>query len=90
MRKTKFANGECYHIYNRGVDKRKVFGNEGDYLRFLESMREFNNSLGDAERKYIKNRNIKPIELKSKSDFETSKSDFKNLKNKPKLWTRNR
>jgi len=25
MRKTEFANGEYYHIYNRGVDKREVF-----------------------------------------------------------------
>ncbi|MDX9848768.1 MAG: hypothetical protein RBT74_17450, partial [Tenuifilaceae bacterium] len=28
MRKTIFANGEYYHIYNRGVDKREVFLND--------------------------------------------------------------
>jgi hypothetical protein len=28
MRKTEFAVGEYYHIYNRGVDKRTIF--EGD------------------------------------------------------------
>ncbi len=43
MRKTEFANGEYYHIYNRGVDKREVFGEERDYVRFLQSIREFNN-----------------------------------------------
>jgi putative transposase len=43
MRKTKFTNNEYYHIYNRGVDKRDVFCDKEDYLRFLESIREFNN-----------------------------------------------
>ncbi len=42
MRKTVFANGEYYHIYNRGVDKREVFLDEEDYLRFLTCLREFN------------------------------------------------
>ena len=42
MRKTIFANEEYYHIYNRGVDKRDVFIDDFDYVRFLKSMREFN------------------------------------------------
>ena len=42
MRKTKFANGEYYHIYNRGTDKRDVFLDEYDYARFLRSLEEFN------------------------------------------------
>jgi REP element-mobilizing transposase RayT len=42
MRKTEFANGEYYHIYNRGVDKREVFLDEKDYIRFLKSVKEFN------------------------------------------------
>lgn len=42
MRKVIFANGEYYHIYNRGVDKREVFLDEADYNRFLISLREFN------------------------------------------------
>lgn len=42
MRKTQFANGECYHICNRGVDKREVFSNSCDYVRFLLSLQEFN------------------------------------------------
>src|SRR3989344_4181607 len=29
-----FAPGEYYHIYNRGVEKRKVFMNRKDYDRF--------------------------------------------------------
>jgi len=31
-----------YHIYNRGVDRRKVFLDKWDYVKFLEQMREFN------------------------------------------------
>ena len=42
MRKTKFATGEFYHIYNRGVDKRNIFEDPEDFWRFLESMKEFN------------------------------------------------
>ncbi|MCK4554610.1 transposase [Candidatus Parcubacteria bacterium] len=42
MRKTKFQNDYYYHIYNRGVDKRDIFMDEKDYIRFLVSMREFN------------------------------------------------
>jgi putative transposase len=45
MRKTVFANNEYYHIYNRGVDKREVFLDEEDSLRFLRNLREFNNKL---------------------------------------------
>ncbi|MDP2668884.1 MAG: transposase [bacterium] len=42
MRKTAFANGEYYHVYNRGTDKRKVFENDYDFIRFLQSLKEFN------------------------------------------------
>ena len=42
MRKTPFVNKEYYHIFNRGVDKRKVFLNGDDFNRFLQSMDEFN------------------------------------------------
>lgn len=42
MRKTKFTNWEYYHIFNRGVDKRKIFGDTRDYERFLISMELLN------------------------------------------------
>ncbi len=41
-RKTDFVNGEFYHIYNRGVDKRDIFVDTHDSKRFLQSMIEFN------------------------------------------------
>ena len=35
MKRSELANGECYHVYNRGVDKREVFFDDFDYHRFL-------------------------------------------------------
>jgi putative transposase len=42
MSQPQFTIGEYYHIYNRGVDKRNVFMNEKDFMRFLTCMDEFN------------------------------------------------
>jgi putative transposase len=35
--------GNYFHVYNRGVEKRKVFSNRHDYERFVLCLREFNN-----------------------------------------------
>ncbi len=35
-------NGETYHVFNRGVDKRDVFLGKEDYLRFYQSLYLFN------------------------------------------------
>jgi putative transposase len=42
MRKIALKTGEYYHIYNRGVDKRNIFSDQNDFLRFFQSMDEFN------------------------------------------------
>lgn len=42
FRKTPFVNGEFYHIYNRGVDKRNIFNDRYDIERFSKGMLEFN------------------------------------------------
>ena len=42
MKKPQFINNEIYHIYNRGVEKRKVFLGKTDYLRFIHDLFEFN------------------------------------------------
>ena len=41
MRKIKFINGEIYHVYNRGVDKRNIFSDNEDFNRFIKSILEF-------------------------------------------------
>jgi len=38
------VTGESYHIYNRGVDKRSVFLDVSDYLRFYTSLLYFNST----------------------------------------------
>lgn len=57
LRKTPLSNNEHYHIYNRGVEKRDVFLDKKDALRFLESLKEFNceNPIGSLyENSFIK------------------------------------
>ncbi len=33
-----FANGEIYHIYNRGIDRRPIFTNKQEYRRLIQSL----------------------------------------------------
>lgn len=35
LRKTNFVPGNYYHIYNRGTEKREIFLDKSDYLRFI-------------------------------------------------------
>jgi len=42
MRKINFGNGEYYHVFNRGVDKRVIFLEQNELKRFFQSMEEFN------------------------------------------------
>ena len=74
MRKIKFVTGEYYHIYNRGVDKRDIFVDEGDYVRFLAGLRDFNNNSTHDQRIYIKNRMMK-TELSSDASELSSVND---------------
>jgi len=36
------VTGEIFHVLNRGVDKRKIFLDDRDYLRFIHDLFEFN------------------------------------------------
>ncbi|MDP3948835.1 MAG: transposase [bacterium] len=36
------VTGKIYHVLNRGVDKRDIFLNDGDRLRFIHDLFEFN------------------------------------------------
>ena len=42
MRETPLVQGEYYHLYNRGVDKRAIFQDRTDLSRFMQSINEFN------------------------------------------------
>jgi putative transposase len=61
--------GGIYHVLNRGVDKRKIFMDDNDYLRFIHDLFEFNdenpafnvghnfkNQYIDVGRQYIESR----------------------------------
>ena len=54
-RKMSFALGECYHLYNRGTEKRTIFLDNQDYKYFLNLMQICNTK---------KNIRIKEIEKK--------------------------
>jgi putative transposase len=45
MARTGFAPGEYYHVYNRGVDKRNIVGDEYDADRFMQSLVVFNTKI---------------------------------------------
>ena len=51
-----FEPGEFYHIYNRGVDKRKIFFSKGDWIHF-QRLLYICNSVGN---------NIRPSRIKSR------------------------
>ncbi|HDH51138.1 MAG TPA: hypothetical protein ENG95_00565 [Nitrospirae bacterium] len=42
MRKPQFVNDYVYHLFNRGVEKRKIFMDDDDYFRFIQNLYEFN------------------------------------------------
>lgn len=42
QRRESIRVGEYYHIYNRGVEKRKIFQQKSDFRHFLESLVFFN------------------------------------------------
>ena len=70
MRKTEFACGEHYHIFNRGVDKRKIFLSDRDYQRFLISMELLNDERDGLMEEW---RNFK------KNNPKAAFSDFREL-----------
>jgi len=72
MRKIQFVNGEYYHIYNRGVDKRNLFIDKKDYWKFFDGMRDFNNTSYYEERLGV-------LGVSKHSIRELKSDDFKQL-----------
>lgn len=44
MRKITFAEGQVYHIYNRGTERREIFSDDHDRQRFVNDLYYLNNS----------------------------------------------
>jgi putative transposase len=76
VRKTELAKEECYHIYNRGVDKRSIFQDRFDYERFLVSMYFLNCEEDLVMEKW---RDFK------KSNPKARPKEFRNIKKKDNL-----
>lgn len=71
-RKIVFANGEYYHVYNRGVEKRTAFTNKYEFLRAIDVLGFYRPSnLSIRYSKYINlNRDKKQEFLKELERFE--------------------
>lgn len=65
MKKPTFTEGQIYHIYNRGVEKRNIFLNDGDLFRFIHGLFEFNDEESAVNVKYYFNPETMRIESQS-------------------------
>lgn len=73
MKKPAFVMDSLYHIYNRGVEKRAIFLENGDYFRFIHNLYEFNDEI-PAENLYYKrlalqSYEVEPRKLKRKQNL---------------------
>jgi putative transposase len=62
MKKPVFVNGHVYHIFNRGVEKRNIFMDDGDYFRFVHDLYVFNNEEQVANLNYYFNSKSRSVE----------------------------
>ncbi len=56
-RKLTFTNGEIYHVYNRGVEKREIFIEISDYFRMVNDFYELNDRNATFNSQYSSRRN---------------------------------
>lgn len=69
MKRPQFTSGEFYHIYNRGVEKRKVFLERRDYFRFIQNLHEFNDELPviNVNHRFLQSKQPMEVELPYKN-----------------------
>ena len=73
IRKIAFVEGEFYHVYNRGVDKRDIFLDTHDIDRFMLSMQDFNTvePIGSIyEHSFVKQKDNASQQLSQQSSME--------------------
>lgn len=59
QRKTPFTESEYYHIYSRGVEKRKIFMNTQDYNRFMALLYIMNQNIPFTIGSFLQNKQKK-------------------------------
>jgi len=71
MRKSPFVNGEFYHVFNRGTEKRNIFSDFYDFSRFFESIDQFNTiePIGSIYENSFKDLSAKSSKSKKLVDF---------------------
>lgn len=79
MKKPKFLNNYFYHIYNRGVEKRKIFMDEQDYYRFIHDLYEFNDENPTLNLAYYLNSKTIEVEPQYLKEKERNKKPRKLL-----------
>ncbi len=78
MRETKFATGHFYHVYNRGVDRRKLFATDADYYRFIHDLYEFNDTKpASALSSYHARKEIERLKKEKDKNFGSPTSKIK-------------
>lgn len=65
MRRITFAEGEYYHLYNRGVDKRRVFMSPVDYKRFLAYLLAVNSRITLPIRHAVTTKDLQGLALEN-------------------------
>ena len=78
MERPKFVTGEIYHVYSRGVEKRKIFMNDKDYFRAVHDLFEFNDIAPTMNSGYFYGRSLHT------PSTNLLKSDFNRLERKPR------
>ncbi len=73
MIKPIFITEQIYHIYNRGVEKRDIFMEDKDYLRFIHNLYEFNDEKPAHNVSYFLNRQTESIESVRIAKTKTSR-----------------
>ena len=63
MKKPQFATDAFYHIYNRGVEKRRVFLDKDDHFRFVHDLFEFNDEESANNLYYYRLPSLKSYEV---------------------------
>ena len=69
MRKQKLVSDNIYHVFNRGVEKRDVFIEDRDYLRFISDLGLFN----DTKPAYNVGLKLKQSNIDSRNQYVSEK-----------------
>lgn len=69
MKKPTFINDQIYHIYNRGVEKRDIFMDNSDRLRFIHDLFEFNDKSPALNTYYKYSYEVEPRKVSVKRDL---------------------